>query len=65
MRWEYKVLKLAATGFWVGGNLDEEKYEQLLNELGGEGWELVSSFDTNKAHGSTRDVISVLKRPRS
>jgi hypothetical protein len=28
-----------------------------------ERWELVSAFDTNQAHGSTRDVVAVVKRP--
>lgn len=63
MRWEYKVFKLAATGFWVGGKLDEARFQEMLNELGREGWELVSAFDTNQGHGTTRDVVSVLKRP--
>ena len=33
-----------------------------LNELGAEGWELVSVFDTNNG-GSTLEVVAVLKRP--
>ncbi len=33
-----------------------------LNELGAEGWELVSVFDTSMLQGRTRDVVAVLKR---
>ena len=43
-RWEYKTIKLATTG-WSGGKLDTADFESLLNGLGREGWELVSTFD--------------------
>lgn len=62
MRWEYKAVSLGTTGF-IGGELDEEAFNVLLNRYGGEGWELVSTFDTNKAGGTTRDVVAVFKRP--
>jgi hypothetical protein len=61
-RWEYKTIKLATTGF-SGGKLDTDVFENLLNGLGREGWELVSAFDTNQAYGSTRDVVAVFKLP--
>jgi hypothetical protein len=60
--WEYKTIRLAATG-WVGGNLDFTAFEALLNDLGQQGWELVSTFDTNTSTGSTKDVVAVFKRP--
>ncbi len=63
MKWEYKVLSLEASGFWSGGGkIDLDKYEATLNELGKDGWELVSSFDTNKNYGETKNVISIFKR---
>jgi hypothetical protein len=43
--------------------LDGEAFNNKLNELGGQGWELVSVFDTNMGHGTTRDVVAVFKRP--
>lgn len=61
-RWEYKTTRLAATGF-VGGKLDFPAFEALLNELGRQGWELVSTFYTNASGGVTRDVVAVFKRP--
>jgi hypothetical protein len=64
MRWEYKSVKLATTGRFAGGKLDELKLDALMNQLGAEGWELVSAFDTNQAYGATRDVVAVFKRPR-
>jgi hypothetical protein len=36
-----------------------------MNELGSQGWELVTGFDTNKSYGETRDVVVIFKRPVS
>ena len=63
MKWEYMTLMLPATGFILGGKIDAEKLTDRLNQLGGEGWELVSVFDTNMLEGKTRDVFAMLKRP--
>ena len=63
MQWEYMTLVFAATGFILGGKLDGKKLNDRLNELGEEGWELVSVFDTNMLEGKTRDVYAILKRP--
>jgi hypothetical protein len=62
MKWEYMTLVFAATGFFLGGKLDGKKLNDRLNELGEEGWELVSVFDTNMLEGTTRDVYAILKR---
>jgi hypothetical protein len=65
MKYEYTVLMVAAKfGFFtMGGVIDGEKLSSELNRLGREGWELVSTFDTNMAQGATRDVVLILKRP--
>ncbi|UCG56426.1 MAG: DUF4177 domain-containing protein [Phycisphaerales bacterium] len=63
MGWEYKTIKLATSGF-LGGKFDEQKLDSLMNDLGQQGWELVTGFDTNKSYGETRDVVLVFKRPR-
>lgn len=63
MQWEYFTLKSAATGF-VGGKIDDAALTARLNQLGGDGWELVAAFDTNQSYGATRDVVLILKRPR-
>lgn len=62
MKWEYKTIKLATTGF-VGGKLDEKKLDEYMNQLGEQGWELVSGFSTIGS-GNTRDVVVVFKRPK-
>ena len=64
MRFEYITFKIAASGWLAGGDLDGDAFNERLNDLGAEGWELVSVFDTNMGHGRTRDVVAVLKRPR-
>lgn len=61
MKWEYKTIKLGTTGF-LGGKLDERELEQYMNQLGQQGWELTTAFDTNKAQGETRDVIVIFKQ---
>ena len=39
-KWEYKIINIEIKG-WVNKQIDP-KTEQLLNELGNDGWELVS-----------------------
>lgn len=46
----------------MGGKVDEEEFEDLLNSYGYEGWELVSCFDTSVSQGQSRDVIAIFKR---
>jgi hypothetical protein len=60
-RWEYMTLMMNAGGF-LGGTLDGDALTERLNELGAQGWELVSTFDTNMEQGRTRQVVAILKR---
>lgn len=62
-RWEYKSLKVETKGF-LGGILDTDDFDNKLNLLGEQGWELVSCFATNSGNGTTREVIAVLKRKK-
>lgn len=64
MMWEYRMVKIATTGL-SGGKLDEHALTAYMNDLGSQGWELVTAFDTNQVYGATRDVVAVFKRPRS
>lgn len=60
-KWEYKTIKFGTRGF-TGGILELDDFDYELNNLGQQGWELVSCFDTNQGHGATREVIAVFKR---
>ncbi len=62
MTWQYRTETLKATGF-TGGHVDTTDMDQLLNNLGHEGWELVNSFATQASNGHTRLVVFVFKRP--
>ena len=53
--WEYKVVKL--------GPSSSNSSEALLNQLGGEGWDLVS-FQPTSARAYAGEGSYTLKRPR-
>ena len=59
-----QVVSLATTGL-LGGKLNIESIEKVLNRLGKEGWEAVAGFDTNQWYGETRDIHVLLKRSTS
>jgi hypothetical protein len=61
MKWEYKTIKLKTRGIW-GGNFDESELDNMMNEYGSEGWELVAGFDTSTGTGETSDVVIIFKR---
>ena len=64
-RFEYHILKLDVSGAWIfnlGGKVDESALGEVMNDLGREGWELVSSPDTSKAGGGSRNVLFIFKR---
>ncbi|SMF92437.1 protein of unknown function [Paenibacillus uliginis N3/975] len=61
VQWEYRTVKYQTGGF-LGGKVNEEELDELLNKHGYEGWELVSCFDTSQTQGQSRDVVMVFKR---
>ena len=63
MKWEYTTVMFQASRWFFSGELDGEKFNERLNRLGEEGWELVNVFGTNLTDGGTKDVVAVLKRP--
>ncbi|MCA9588717.1 MAG: DUF4177 domain-containing protein [Myxococcales bacterium] len=44
--------------------LGEPSFEAKLNELGAEGWELVSSFDRERG-GNSKECYFLFKRPQA
>ena len=63
-KWEYKTIKVETKGV-MGGILETSAFDGVLNQMGNDGWELVSAFDTNQAYGASREAIAVFKRPRN
>ena len=63
MKWEYRTIKLEASGI-MGGKIDEKKLDEMMNELGDQGWELSAAFDSNMQAGTTRDAIVIFKREK-
>jgi hypothetical protein len=64
-RWEYKVVKMGASGSflgWGGGRVDDVAMSAELNGLGAIGWELTAVFDTSQFHGKTSDIVLLFKR---
>ena len=63
MRWEYKSIKMTTHPTFAAGKLDEAALDNALNDLGGQGWELVAVFPLSQTIGETRDVVAAFKRP--
>lgn len=64
MKWEYQTVKPGVVGTW-GVSFDTDETQNFTNDLGAEGWELVSSFSVNEAAGRSTEVIFIFKRPIS
>ena len=60
--WEYKTIQIVATRAFNPGFIDLESFQNELNNLGAEGWELVSCFDTNMHEGASRFAYAIFKR---
>ncbi|MEP0873547.1 DUF4177 domain-containing protein [Trichocoleus desertorum AS-A10] len=60
--WEYKTIKFFAQGTFGAGKINEIELEDVLNEAGARGWELVSILPGTRANGELWDFVAVLKR---
>ena len=63
-QFEYKTLFTDAKGV-LGGKVDQVTFQNDLNELGLQGWELVNTVSANQSYGSTRWIISIFKRKKN
>jgi len=59
-RWEYKILNIRSENYRLNPAYDVE-----LNELGDEGWELVSITAINFKTGATDHIGMVFKRKKT
>ena len=60
--WEYKTIQAPFSTGWSKPSLDSTAFDDFLNRLGSEGWELVSVFTTNLENGRSGEVIAAFKR---
>jgi hypothetical protein len=65
MQWEYKVVnsKVKVKGFVIT-EPDVNSFENSLNELGRQNWELVSCSIPSASAWDSGHIQAVLKRPR-
>jgi hypothetical protein len=57
-QWEYHVINIRSEKYRLDPNCVHE-----LNELGTEGWELISITSVNFKTGATDNIAMVFKRP--
>jgi len=60
-KYEYQVIKTTQEGFW-DPKVNDVNLTSKLNDLGQEGWEMFSAFETNSHHGSTIELVLFFKR---
>ena len=61
-KWEYHIISLDTRGIF-GANVDFQSLYTRLNELGDDGWEVVSAAPVSAGQGYSQEVLFVLKRP--
>lgn len=68
MQWEYKSIKiiLKCKNTISSAIYDEAEVDSVLNKLGEEGWELVSTVKIYNAglFGTNKEITAFLKRPK-
>ena len=67
MKYSYKTIAISPAGLRVTGDDQTTKLAELLskksNDLGKEGWEMVSVLPTLSSGGSASKIMAVFKRP--
>lgn len=58
---EYKTLVYEPSGVW-GGRVDETLFDEKLNELASDGWEIDHCFPVAMSNGQTKSVVFIFKR---
>jgi len=59
VRWEYRIINIRSENYRLDPN-----YTNQLDELGEDGWELVSITAINFKTGATDHIGMVFKRPK-
>jgi len=67
-KWEYKSLEFSlepGKGILGTFKLNLSKFDEEMNQMGEEGWELVNTMTTSEGRGTTTQIVSVFKRLKS
>jgi hypothetical protein len=62
MKWEYKTERLSKKPL-LRFRFDDTKFENHINELGQQEWELAATFGITHL-ADTKEVVVVFKRPK-
>lgn len=60
-KFEYKTIEVKPKGTW-SSKFDIVEIDKILNDMGNQGWELVSMEDRNVGYGSTGCFYYTFKR---
>jgi hypothetical protein len=60
-QFEYKIVRMARKSMWTG-KVDFEALEKELNELGKQGWEVISSTNSQLYENKLTGTFIILKR---
>jgi len=60
-QWQYHVVRLDIDSF--GFNINPQQVQDVLNQVGSDGWELANTVDVNRGHGRTSELVFIFKRP--
>lgn len=63
-KYEYYTFIYDTKGIW-GGVVELNHFQNELNRLGEEGWELVSGISTTQGSGSSKSIVCILKRKKA
>ena len=61
-KYEYQTFIYTTKGFLSGGKVDGDTFNEALNNLGRDGWDLIKVVDTNHGTGTTESLVCIFKR---
>ncbi|TVX97725.1 DUF4177 domain-containing protein [Cohnella terricola] len=66
-KWEYKTLEfmMEGRGFLMSNGLKLDKFDDAINLMGDDGWELINTFTTNLSEGMTHQILCIFKRRKA
>ena len=63
MRWEYLVHSVNAEDLLSAGRIRSPEIEEMLNQYGRQGWELVNALESLGGPDGSRLIVFTFKRP--